>query len=94
MIAIGTFISSLTESSFISAFLSMVVNILVLYMSSLASTIKVTWIAKILEKASFITAFESFGSEIFSIADIVYFVSIIAAFLFLSIRSLEKRRWA
>lgn len=94
MIAIGTFISSLTESSFISAFLSMVVNILVLYMSSLASTVKITWIAKILEKASFITAFESFGSEMFSIADIVYFVSIIAAFLFLSVRSLEKRRWA
>lgn len=94
MIAIGMFVSSLTESSFISAFLSLVINILVLYMSSLASTIKISWIAAIMEKAAFITAFESFGEEVFSVADVVYFVSIIVAFLFLSVRSLEKRRWA
>ncbi|MBR7071196.1 MAG: ABC transporter permease [Clostridia bacterium] len=94
MIAIGMFISSLTESSFIAAFLSLIVNILVLYMSSLASIVKVSWIATLMQKAAFISVFESFGDEVFSVADVVYFVSIIAAFLFLSIRSLEKRRWA
>lgn len=94
LIAIGMFISSLTESSVISAILTLVVNILVLYMSSFASMIQVEWIAGIVEKAAFITAFENFGNEIFSVADVVYFLSIIAAFLFLSVRSLEKRRWA
>jgi len=63
-------------------------------MSSFASMIKVEWIANIVEKASFITAFENFGANIFSISDIVYFLSIIAIFLFLCVRSLEKRRWA
>ena len=82
------------ESSFIAAFLSLIVNILVLYMSSLASIVKVSWIATLMQKAAFISVFESFGDEVFSVADVVYFVSIIAAFLFLSIRSLEKRRWA
>lgn len=94
LIAIGMFISSLTESSVISAILTLVINILVLYMSSFASMIKTEFISSILEKAAFITIFENFGEKVFSISDIVYFLSIIVAFVFLSIRSLEKRRWS
>lgn len=94
LIAIGMFISSLTESAVISAILTLVINILVLYMSSFASMVSVSWIATIIEKAAFITAFENFGQNIFSVADVVYFVSISAAFLFLCVRSLDKRRWA
>ena len=93
LIAIGMFISSLTESAVISAILTLVINILVLYMSSFASMVSVSWIATILEKAAFITAFENFGQNIFSVADVVYFVSISAASLFLCVRSLDKRRW-
>ena len=94
LIAIGMFISSLTESAVISAILTLVINIRVLYMSSFASMVSVSWIATIIEKAAFITAFENFGQNIFSVADVVYFVSISAAFLFLCVRSLDKRRWA
>lgn len=94
LIAIGMFISSLTESSVVSAILTLVINILVLYMSNFASMVKVEWIASALEKAAFITAFESFGENIFSVSNIVYFVSIIVAFLFLCVRALDKRRWA
>ena len=94
LIAIGMFISSLTESSVISAILTLVINILVLYMSSFASMIKTEFISSVLEKAAFITIFENFGEKVFSISDIVYFLSIIVAFVFLSIRSLEKRRWS
>lgn len=94
LIAIGMFISSLTESPVISCILTLVVNIVVLYMSNFAQMIKVSWISAIAEKAAFISAVESFGKEIFSVADIIYFVSITAAFLFLSVRSLDKRRWA
>lgn len=110
LIAIGMFISSLTESSVISAILTLVVNFLAIYMSTFASMITVpegatgfigkVW-AKIVEvfvfilnKCAFITVFENFDTNIFSIADIVYFLSIIAAFVFLSVRSLEKRRWS
>ncbi len=94
LIAIGMFISSLTESSVISAILTLVINILVLYMSSFASMIKTEFISSILVKSAFITIFENFGEKVFSISDIVYFLSIIVAFVFLSIRSLEKRRWS
>ena len=110
LIAIGMFISSLTESAVISAILTLVVNFLAIYMSTFASMITVPesatgffgkiW-AKIVEffvlvlnKSAFITVFENFDSNIFSIADVVYFLSIIVAFVFLSVRSLEKRRWS
>lgn len=94
LIAIGMFISSLTESSVISAILTLVINILVLYMSSFAEMISVKWIAKIVEKLAFMNVFENFGANVFAITDIVYFLSITAVFLFLCVRSLEKRRWA
>mgnify|MGYP001001096016 CR=1 FL=1 len=94
LIAIGMFISSLTESSVISAILTLVINILVLYMSNFASMINVSWIAAAVEKAAFISAAENFGESVLSVPDILYFVSISAAFLFLCVRSLDKRRWA
>ncbi len=110
LIAIGMFISSLTESSVIAGVLTLVINILTLYTSSFSQMISVPegttnifssiW-AKIveyfvlfLEKTAFITVCEKFGENVFRISDVVYFLSIIAIFVFLSVRSLEKRRWA
>lgn len=94
LISIGMFISSLTESIAVSAILTLIVNIIVLYMNSLASMLEVDIITAIAEKAAFIDAVQSFSKQLFSIPDVVYFLSIIAAFLFLSVRSLEKRRWS
>lgn len=110
LIAIGMFISSMTESPAISAILTLVINILVLYMSNFASMITVpegssTFFGKLwekivsafalfIEKAGFISVAENFAENIFSIVDVVYFISIIAVFVFLSVRSLEKRRWS
>lgn len=94
LIAIGMFISSTTESSVVSAILTLIVNILVLYMSNFASMVSTEWVAKIFEKVAFISVFESFAESIFSIPNIIYFLSITAAFIFLCVRSLEKRRWS
>lgn len=94
LISIGMFISSLTESAVISAILTLVINILLLYMSSFASMVNIEFLSKALEKISFITAFDNFGANVFSVENIIYFLSIIAIFLFLCVRSLEKKRWS
>ena len=94
LISIGMFISSLTESPVISAILTLLINIMVLYMSNFASMINVSWLASFIEGAAFITVAENFASTVFSVVDVVYFLSIIFVFVFLSIRSLEKRRWS
>ena len=93
-IAIGMFISSLTESSVVAAILTYIINFLILYLSTFSSLVEVKWVAAILEKAAIMTVFENFSQNIFSIADIIYFLSITAAFIFLTVRSLEKRRWS
>ncbi len=110
LIAMGMFISCLTESPALSAILTLVINILVLYVSNFVSLITVPegstgFFAKIwskvvaffvlfLEKAGFISAVQNFSENIFSVSDVVYFLSIIVIFVFLSVRSLEKRRWS
>ena len=94
LIAIGMFISSLTESSVIAAILTYVVNLTVMYLGSLSSMMKNETLAAIAKKVAFVSAVESFGTEILSIPDVVYFLSITVAFIFLSVRSLEKRRWS
>lgn len=94
LISIGMFISSLTESTAISAILTLVINILVAFIPYFASMITVKWLSNAVNSLSFLSRFENFSENIFSIADIIYFLSIIAIFVFLSIRSLEKKRWA
>lgn len=109
IITIGMFISSLTESTAISAILSLVINIVVLILPNLAGLIPtptsttafgtfmanmVNGLISVLESLAFINRTVSFSDNIFSIADVAYFLSIIAVFIFLSVRSLEKRRWS
>ncbi len=94
LISIGMFVSSLTESTAISAILTLAINILVSFCPYFASIISTNWISKVITSLSFIDRFENFSQNIFSFTDILYFLSIIAIFLFLSIRSLEKKRWS
>lgn len=94
LISIGMFISSLTESSVISGILTLVINILIIFMSSFSSMVKTEWLATAINKLAIMSAFENFATNMFSIANIVYFLSIMAIFIFLSVRSLEKRRWS
>lgn len=107
LIAIGMFISSLTESTALSAISTLIVNLLIMFMPGISSMIStantsgskflqsiLNGLGKFVEKISFTNVLDSFVSEIFSVADVVYFLSFIAVFVFLSIRSLDKRRWA
>ncbi len=94
LISIGMFISSLTESSVISGILTLVINILIIFMSSFSSMVKTEWLATAIDKLAIMSAFENFATNMFSIANIIYFLSIMAIFIFLSVRSLEKRRWS
>lgn len=50
-------------------------------------------ITKVLDWFSVLSRFESFNMGIFNISDIVYYITFSAAFLYLSINAIEKRRW-
>lgn len=107
LIALGMFISSLTESTALSAISTLIANLFILFMPSLASTIGssntgntkffawiVSGIQKLCETLSLNETLMRFYEEVLSFRDVVYLLSFTAVFIFLSIRSLDKRRWA
>jgi len=48
----------------------------------------------IMDQLSLFEHFSVFSKGIFDIAGIIYFVSVIGVFIFLSVQSMEKRRWS
>ena len=94
LISIGMFISSLTESPSMAAIITLAVNIIAIFMTTIAGLINISWLSQICYKIAFISVVDSFGEMVLSIPDIIYFLSITAAFVFLTVRSLEKKRWA
>ena len=94
LISIGLFISSLTESQVVSAVLGIVASLLIGLMDSFASMFGNATVTKLVEYISFSARYETFSIGIIDISNIIFFVSIVGAFTFLTVRMLEKRRWA
>ena len=96
-IAIGIFCSSFTENQVVAAVLSFVVLLAVSLMSTIGALIpsdKLDWLRTALDKISFGERYYSFTYGIFDFSNVVFFISAVAAFLFLTVRVLEKRRWS
>ncbi|WP_302626520.1 Gldg family protein [uncultured Eubacterium sp.] len=94
-IAIGMFISSVTESQVISAILSIVVLLLGYLMGSLTSIISSDGniFTKILGCFDLYTPMQNFLNGIITLSDVIYYISLIILFLFLTCQSIQKRRW-
>lgn len=93
-IAIGMFISSLTENQVVAAIGSIAVAILVTIADSIFPKISIEFLETFLSDATFSTRYNEFMNGIMNFSNIIFFLSIVAVFLFLSGRVLEKRRWS
>ena len=147
LLAVGTFVSSLTESQAVAAGLCFVVLLVHYFLSSLASFLSTTAFASfaafavciallalifwrmtksgfgasvifialesvlfalytfrkdsfgglfptLLQRLSLFARFEQFVNGVFDITAIVFYISVIGVFLFISVQSMEKRRWS
>lgn len=94
-IAIGTFVSSLTESQVISAVVSFGLIFVGYMMSSICSVISSSGnlLTKILGCYDLYTPLDDFFNGTLSVTGIVYYLSVIALALFLTEQMLQKRRW-
>lgn len=92
-IAIGLFISSLTENQIIAAVVSIGVFALMMASQSVASGLDNEILRIIVKWFSIMDRFTGFQRGIFDITALVYYVSLAAVFLFLTVRVYEKRRW-
>ena len=93
-ISIGIFISSLTENQFISAFGTIGAIIFLLFVSSLNSYINNEAVRNFLSGLSITSRYSYFSYGLFSYDSLIYFISLSAVFLFLTVRVFEKRRWS
>ena len=94
LIAIDLFISTLTESQVIAAVISIGVGLLIYMLDSLSNLISAEWFTSILHNISFDAHFTNFINGIINLPSVVFFLSVIAIFLFLCVRVFEKRRWS
>lgn len=94
LIAIGMFISALTESPIISCILTLICFMLLMVLPSLASLVGVEWVTAAANKIAFVNLFATFTSSLFHVIDVIYLLSVIAVFVFVSIRAVERRRWS
>jgi ABC-2 type transport system permease protein len=93
-IAIGVFASSLTENQVIAAVIGFVSLLLMWFIDFLAGTFLTGIASQILSWFSLLSRYKDFNSGIFDLAPVVYYLSFIVVFLFLTIRVVEKRRWS
>lgn len=94
-IAIGLFISSLTESQIISAVLTFGALFVGYMMSGITDLISSSGnlLTKILGCYDLRTSLDSFFDGCFSVTGVVYYLSVSLLFVFLTTQSIQKRRW-
>ncbi len=92
-IAIGVLISALTESQMIAAVFTFAVLLLIYFMDSIAGNISNPVIQKVALWFSLFKRYNDFQNGILSITNVIYYISFIFLMLFLTVRSVEKRRY-
>lgn len=93
-VSIGLFVSSLTENQMIAAIGSFFINLMILLMNTLTSALPSGIFKDVLASVSVYSRYSEITNGIFSLSSLIFFISVIFIFLFLTVRVLEKRRWA
>jgi len=103
LITIGMFISSLTESQIVSALVSFLISFFFIILWIAQSLVEdvltvffptMGWLSTSIGWISFSARNQAFLQGIFNYSDVIYFISITGLFLFLTVRVLDKKRWA
>ena len=94
LIAIGVFISSLTESQVIAAVASFAVMMGLMLIDTLSSVLPTQFLQDLVYGLSFYTRYANFTLGLLNIADVIFFLSVSGLFIFFTVRVLEKKRWS
>jgi len=92
LLAIGTFISTLTKNQIIAGAVTFGVCLLLWVLEWVSGYESATW-ARALAYMSVITHFESFGRGVLDSKDAVFYATMIFLGLFFTARSMESLRW-
>ena len=96
-IAIGIMMSALTDNPILAAVLGEAAMILVIFLDNFTNSAliqSVPFLSKIFTWFSTETRFGAFSQGLFSLSDLVFFISITLAVLIWTVIIIEKRRWS
>jgi ABC-2 type transport system permease protein len=92
LLAIGTFISTLTKNQIIAGAATFGICLLLWVLEWVSGYETAAW-AKVLAYMSVITHFESFAKGVLDIKDAIFYLTVIFVGLFFTSRSMESLRW-
>lgn len=92
LISVGMLISTLTENQIIAAIGGFCVGFFLMLLDSVAGLIGNSVLASFVTDLSFQTHYRNFTLGIFSVADLVFYLSVTALFVFFAVMAFEKRR--
>lgn len=93
MVSLGLFISSLTESQ-IGATAGTVGILIFLFVIDFFAGFFPEFLAKIIANLNIYSQYKDFTNGIINLPPVIYYLSMTVIFLFLTVRSIEKRRWS
>ncbi len=93
MVLIGLIIRFMTKSDFAGYGFAIITSLIALIIYFVNSTILENLLPTVMNQLSLFERFNTFVNGVFDLTGIVYYLSIIVFFLFLSVQSLEKRRY-
>jgi ABC-2 type transport system permease protein len=92
LLAIGTFISTLTKNQIIAGAVTFGVCLLLWVLEWVSGYETASW-ARVLAYMSVVTHFESFGKGVLDSKDAVFYITVTFLGLFFTARSMESLRW-
>ncbi len=93
-IAIGLLISALTESQVIAALGTLAVSVLLLFIDMVASVFSaIPWLHDAISFLSVNNRYSSFTVGLIEYDNILFFLSLQALFIFITVRVLDSKRW-
>lgn len=92
-IAVGSFVSALTENQVVAAITGFISLMLLWLIDSAATLVSFESLSKIMMSLSFYSRYTEFTSGLFNLSSVLFYISAIVIFLFLTVRVYEKRRW-
>ena len=93
-IAIGTFVSAITENQISAAVLSIAILLAFMLVTYLCDMLPETyWLRYAIEVLSLFYRFQNFTNGIFDFVALFYYLSVSALFLFLTVRVFDRRRF-
>ena len=94
VVLLALILRQMTKNNYVALVAGMVLETILLLVFIINSSVFEGLFADIMARLSLFERFYVFVYGIFDLAGVVYYLSVIGLFLFLSVQSMEKRRWS